>query len=492
MPPPSHRDEILENAKSARTRRADTKVAVRRFVAGLSHERLVEIVLEVADRDQRLLDRLAQDARTKAGRGVDLAAWRGRIAAVFEVDDGYVDYDEMPSWAEAIDELIDSLADLCPQHPDAVGSLALYAFGHVEKAMGYVDNSGGELTDFSERLASLHLRACTQSAPDPVELARQLVELELHGELDGFSGAALTYAEVLGEVGLAEYRRLLAPQRALLAEPAERDWSMKRFGARVALVALAKASGDPEELIEVMRLDLRKASDFEGLAQLLVEQGRDEEALEVCRQGIAAAPRWDGASVELREVAAEILRRTGRHDEAVGLCWDAFELEPDVSTYRWLLDEVAPDLDPWRERAITLLRSRVATAERSSRGKAAAAAALIDVLLAEGDVEGAWATAKEHGCDSRRWLTLAMIREDEYPVDAIDVYEPMVFAYIDQKNNSGYRAAVDLLVSIERLALAGGVPERFRVALRRARLEHKPKRNLQALLDERGWPHTTT
>ena len=49
------------------------------------------------------------------------------------------------------------------------------------------------------------------------------------------------------------------------------------------------------------------------------------------------------------------------------------------------------------------------------------------------------------------------------------------------------------MARVERLAAAAEVPERFEAIVEVARTTHKPKRNLQKLLDERGWqPPTLT
>lgn len=85
------------------------------------------------------------------------------------------------------------------------------------------------------------------------------------------------------------------------------------------------------------------------------------------------------------------------------------------------------------------------------------------------------------------WLTLAREREDTYPMDAIGVYSPEVFARIDQKKTPAYRAAVDLMDRIRRLAETAGEPDQFATLLERVRTEHRAKRNLKKLLDERGW-----
>jgi hypothetical protein len=87
------------------------------------------------------------------------------------------------------------------------------------------------LTGISDRLSDLHLRACAEGSPDPVALARRLVELELTSDLDGFHRAAATYTEVLGDAGLDEYRRIVESrwEKVAAAEDTS-DWSTERFG----------------------------------------------------------------------------------------------------------------------------------------------------------------------------------------------------------------------------------------------------------------------
>ena len=73
--------------------------------------------------------------------------------------------------------------------------------------MDHVDDSDGEMGGILGRLGDLHLAACEVARPDPVLLAGRLFAWELGGQWDVFTGAVLTYADVLGETGLAEYRR---------------------------------------------------------------------------------------------------------------------------------------------------------------------------------------------------------------------------------------------------------------------------------------------
>ena len=112
---------------------------------------------------------------------------------------------------------------------------------------------------------------------------------------------------------------------------------------------------------------------------------------------------------------------------------------------------------------------------------------LVDVLLWVGRHDEAWDAAQAGGCNQRHWLELAETREAHHPVDAIDVYEPQVIRSIEATNNDAYAAAVGLMARIQPLAESAGVPERFDELVTIARTEYKRKRNLQKLLDQRGW-----
>ena len=464
------------------------------YVAGLGHQRLVELVLDQVESDWRLRERLAAEARAARGEGPELGSWRKRIDMAFAPYDDFVDYREAAGWARVVDDVIDALEELCDTgHPDAAAVLAEHAHRRADEAIQYVDDSDGWLTGISERLSDLHLRACAEGSPDPVALARRLVDLELTSELDGFHRTAATYAEVLDDPGLDEYRRIVEPRWEKAASTDDtRDGSTERFRLREAMIGLAVASGDPDEMIAVRSRDLRTPDDYLAIARSLEAGDRRDEALDWARRGLDTYADRTWHTPPLREFTAELLRQRGDPGAAVALFWDAFEQSPSVETYRRLIDEASDDALAWRQRSIDGLRSRVADATpqvRTTRSWSTPtpATALVEILAHEGDIDAAWQAATDHGCDDRIWLTLARARETTHPLDAIDVYEREVLTQIDRKRNDAYRSAVELMTRIRRLADTACQPERFQTLLTRVRTEHKAKRNLKALLDQKPW-----
>ena len=112
---------------------------------------------------------------------------------------------------------------------------------------------------------------------------------------------------------------------------------------------------------------------------------------------------------------------------------------------RRLLDEGAGE--DWLARCRDELRSSLARAASGTGSRALAtpaaafgplppavpeaAAALVDILLFEGLVDGAWDVADDYGCRAQTWLTL--VREESHPLDSIAVYESAALAIIVRK-----------------------------------------------------------
>lgn len=350
------------------------------------------------------------------------------------------------------------------------------------------DDSDGWLTEISERLAQLHLRACVEGDPDPVQLAGRLAELELTSELDGFHRAAAAYAEVLGSDGLGAYRRLLEPRWEELRSQTG-GWSSQRYTLREAMAGVALAAGDADALIEVYRDDLKTPDAYLEIAQVLVTAGRDDEAEAWAREGLEASADRSWQTPPLREFLAGLLHDGGDPSAARELFWDAFEQAPSPTAYRRLLDEAGEDAAEVKTRALDTLAQRIEQQPQDGTGRAGPglSGVLVEILAYEGETERAWQVATNHGCDRQMWLTLARAREETAPLDAIGVYERELFAQIEAKKNHTYRRAVDLLSRIRRLAFQAGQPERFAGILERVRGEHGRKRNLIKLIDQKGW-----
>jgi uncharacterized Zn finger protein len=462
---------------------ADERLDPGAYLRSLDREELVDLVLDQAGEDWRLRERLSARAAAMAGSSVDVAAWRKRLDAAFRTG-SFVDYSHAPAWAKRVDEMLDAVDDLLDAgHAEAVITLAERAHLKAEKAMEHIDDSDGWITNIFHRVADLHLRACEVARPEPVQLARRLVELELPAELDTFHRAAARYANVLGPAGLAEYRALVEPQWRALDRRAD-DYRGARFRIEQAMIGLALGSRDPDLLMTVMRSRLRSPYDYLEIAEALADAGRTDEAIEWARNGLTTfADRWH-QTPPLREFLAGLLRDGGDDAGALELFWGAFVRMPKLDAYRRLMEEADGASEKWKQRALLTLRTRVAEADA---GQEVLASMLVEILSYEGDADAAWDTASTYGCDHQLWLTLARAREKMHPLDAIPIYEREVERQIDMKSNGGYRAGVKLLDRIRGLSERAGARESFDELVGDVRARHKQKRNLIALLDQKGW-----
>jgi len=485
--------EATESRRSRSKRRRSAEVDLRGFLQTLGDEELVELLLEQAAEDWRLRERLTGRALAATGDSIDQVAWRRQIDSAFASQRNFVSYDEAPSWAAGVDDVLSGLEEqLQVGHAEAVITLAEHAHRRAEKAMQHIDDSDGWLSAIAEHIADLHHRACQEAIPNPAELAGRLADLELNAELDTFHRAAATYADVLGSAGLAEYRNEIEP-RWLALDPQSDEWSHGRFRVREAMIGVALGAGDPDELIRVKEGDLRSPHDYREIAEALSGAGRSGEAIEWAHRGLAAYSDRPWQNGALRELLAEILHNQDDAVGAVDLFWQAFTAHPSLDAYRRLLSEAETtgERADYQRRARAVLHRSVHERRGDQQSHSVVsltpACALIEILLYEGDVEGAWFVAVENGCEQRLWLNLARAREASYPLDSIVIYEREVFAQIDTKKNSGYRSATKYLERIRQLAASGDKPELFDTLIAKVRTQHKPKRNLMALLDKQGW-----
>jgi hypothetical protein len=361
--------------------------------------------------------------------------------------------------------------------------LAEKAHALNDKAVGRVDDSDGWITNLSLRIADLHLAACRAAQPDPKKLAKRLVKLDLDSELDTFRGAAHTYAGVLGEVGLAEYRRLLEPKW----EAARGVERFGRFNVSEAWYGLLLGEGRIDEFVALYDADHPHASGQADIVRALDAAGRTADARAWAERSL---DRYADAVThqrrELESVAADLAARDGDAGRSLEIRWGAFADTPTVSTYRALLDSAGDDAGEWRSRAIDHLETQVRDAadpiHREHR-----ASRLVEILTYEGELDRAWQVAQFSGAERRVMADLATARELEHPADAIPSYQLAVAEWISRKNRNGYKRAVRVMAKIADLYARADDPDGFTAYVAEVRAEHRQKSSLMALLDEQGW-----
>jgi len=480
-----------------RPRRITTE-DVRSHLAAMDHGALVDLVVAQAERDDLLRERLTLLVATAEADGAGADLVRRAIDTAVRVPD-FLRYADVYGYVLGIHGAVDLVEDMLRTgQAVAVIELCEHALRRVERAMDRIDDSDGEMGDVLRRLQDLHLAACELERPDPVVLAGRLFAWELDGEWDVFTGAALTYADVLGEAGIAEYRRRAEVEWAKVpplkpGSDVGRSFAGRRFRVTSIMESLARAAGDVDELVTIMGRDLSSPYAFLEVARVCLKAGHADQALEWAERGVRAFP--DTPDGRLRAFLAELYHQRSRHDEAMALVWAPFEARPTVEGFA-VLKAHASRVDAWpawRDRAIDTARASVVDAQRAARPPMnrwdfpVDGSSLVRMHLAENDVDTAWQEAGALGCSEPVWRELARLREIDYPADAIPIYQREVEAVLRTARNDGYVTAVERLRHIRGLMTRIWPEAEFMGYLATVRAGHARKRNFMKMLDAVGW-----
>jgi len=407
-PEPAGPEPSASVLRKSRPRRITTE-GIRDHLAAMDHGALVDLVLAQAERDDLLHERLLLLVATAEANGAGADMVRRAIDQAVRVPD-FVRYADVYGYVSGIHGAVDLLEDILRTgQAEVVIELAEHALRRVERAMDHVDDSDGEMGGVLGRLQGVHLAACEVARPDPVLLAGRLFAWELGGQWDVFTGAVLTYADVLGETGLTEYRRRAEVEWAKVPPLGSgsgigRSFEGRRFRIASIMESLARAAGDVDELVTVKARDLSSPYAFLEIAQVCLDAGRADEALDWAEQGVRAFP--DTSDGRLRAFLAESYHQQSRHDEALALVWAPFEARPTVEGFA-VLKAHASRVDAWpawRDRALQAARAAVVEARGKKRpapnrwDTPSDGSALVRMYLGEDDVEAAWREAVELGC----------------------------------------------------------------------------------------------
>ncbi|MEO3475334.1 DUF6880 family protein [Roseomonas sp. CAU 1739] len=470
---------------------------IREHLRSQGADRLVEMILHLAERDPALLGRLDLAASAASGDPEDVAE-RCRKALHRALRTGrYVDYAHAGSWVQGVLQVLDRM-ELLIGAGHAVLLLRLLddAFPRIARALEQVDDSDGGGTEILERAAALHLAACHAVRPDPVALARDLFERETEDEFGTFRGASLSYADVLGPKGLAEYRRLaqsawdrLGPGRRMVGRVMVMDRDgVARYQLFGILDSFAARDGDIETRIALRATDLLRAQDYLRLAEFCLEHGRAAEALRWAEEGA-----WlfddDPSAERLLLFLAGRYRVVDRAPEAETALWRGFERRPSMELYRCIAETASREAEARvvaADRAVALLEDRIAATKSGAHAFVPVGLAdlLLEILILERRLPEAWTASRRHRCSDPQLLRLAQASESACPDDALQTYAAVAERQIALANKGGYGEACRLIKRMEVLRTTAGDKEAHRAYVAEILERHRAKRSFVAMLAE--------
>ncbi|MCB1015934.1 MAG: hypothetical protein KDB10_12580 [Acidimicrobiales bacterium] len=488
------------------TKKAREQLAT--HLAAQSQERLAELVTELAEGDVELRNRLLLEAASAGSGPVDAASYRRSFSDALR--SGSAARRDGPrtsgTWARGVHQVTESIGALLEAgHAEEVIGITEYALGRVDVTMSRIDDSSGWLSQVLMDLEALHHAACEAVRPDPVALARKLFAMEVDTEWDVLIDSAKRYADLLGDEGLAEMRRLADERWSQLPplDPDRRRSGERHFHLTRMMETLAEVADDVDARVEVMARDLSYPYHYVQIADVLNEAGRTDDALAWAERGLAAFEDSDHqmrGDSRLDDVVLAGWSERGRLAEVVGLVWKRFTEKPTLASYQRLKHWTSEsgEWDEHRPRAMVVLEAQAAAraeavASRPTPINRYAARLpvpthddLIAVLAWDDQLDDAWAMAVEHGASLALWLELAAAMEAERPLDAAIAYARDVEAQIERKQTRSYENAIERVAHIRTLHDRAGDPDGFDAYLVDLRHRHRQKTKFIRLLDGAG------
>jgi hypothetical protein len=208
-----------------------------------------------------------------------------------------------------LEALLDDAEQFADAAPDAVRELADHLIERIERILDF-GNCYGDLTEALGRAEDMHLDACLAGSPDPVLLSGRLIEGALDSGWGSFDTALPAYADLLGPDGMARYRELLAQASA-------RGDKISDYTLGILHESLARAEGGTDAVVAMLAQQAGAAHDYVRIAEFLIADGRDDEALTGIARGMEVFPD----SVQLPSLALDCHQRAGRRDQTLQMLW---------------------------------------------------------------------------------------------------------------------------------------------------------------------------
>lgn len=476
------------------------EAALGSWLAGRPHDEVVAHLLDAARDHPEVHRRLAVRVVADRGGPVDLAPFEAALAEAFDTG-AFVHWRDMYEWTSEVHAAIDGIAELADAgFADAVVDLAERGLAEVEQAIGRVDASAGQLDDLAERLVDLHRAALADAAVDRVDVADRILALALSSELDTLVERLGEYRDALGPDGWEALTTGVRAAWEALPARGPGDDDPDRYGRRLRLEQLMEqlAGDDLDALLEVRSKSLARPFDWVRIMQTCAKAGRDDLAVEWGEQALAAfGPEADA---RLLEALSEAYQRLGRLDAALELERAQYARRPSATRYE-RLRAVAEPLGRWeseRDEAYRVAHELAAQGHATPAARAAAAprgrvgwteapgSLLVELHLADDDVEAAWAAAGEHGATDGQWRRLADHRAEYAPEDAIAVYSRELEAALRPADQGAYTHVAQLLTALAALYERAGRADEFPTLVARIRDEYKRRPNLLKTLDRAG------
>jgi uncharacterized Zn finger protein len=474
-------------------RRKTNEEQIREYLGTLNEDALREWLIDAADRDRGIRDKLLFSARAKTG--ADASSLKSVVRQLTRIS-GIVDWRHAGDYAGRLADLAQMLDERIADGDSKLVEIIEQAIAQAEDALGHIDDSDGSVMPMIMELRDVHMRACNALKPNPVALAERLFRFQTTGDWDTFHSVLRAYQQALGESGLRRYRELVetAWKRlpALGPGPSRSQFDGSRFRVEHAMEELARCSGDVDALIRVKSHNLSSPHAFLELAELLNEHGRHDEALAWAEKGISS---FKGEPLDdLVKFCIEEHLRRGDADQVESLAWQRFVRQPGSDAY-FALVKVAKRIDRADELAAKALQHlwQLVRAEEAPNAKPLPSwqppirSALVAIHLRQKEAAKAWEAFCGGPVDMRLWDKVAAMRGKTHPEEAITLYRKLLPHVVNAGTRGAqYGEAFEIVKAIQGLRAAQKQVALFDQELAELRATWKAKRNFIKLLATLG------
>jgi hypothetical protein len=311
----------------------------------------------------------------------------------------FVEDRECFSFVGGLEQVAATVAGIVPTEPGRAEWLYEAFIAGCYAKGDEVDDSSASFGMFVAALFCGWVNARQARAADPEDTATRLLAWMDDDPFSFWHGLEKDLAEVLDEAGLAA---LAGQVRVRLdaadgTQPSRRDYARRRY--REILAALYARQQDIGAYVALAEEAGLTARDCLAVVGMLMARAEWEQALSWADRGseIDAQDRFASfAGHELADVRRELLRKTGRTDEALRSAWAEFGKHPSTYSYDELMKFVPePDRRAWHQKAI----------EEAVRAGGRSPATVIGLLVQTGETGHLAALLSSHADDDLQRLS---------------------------------------------------------------------------------------
>lgn len=445
---------------------------LRGFLAQQSAETLTKWLLEVAQQDSQLAAFLTRKMESSVQPVGMAERFRAAILEATTLHDD-INPRDTSKIAGKLERVLEDLEQVLEEGQSALAvELSEFAIEQVEQALEQMSDPNGDVGGVLESIGQLHLQACMQGQPDPIQLAERLFRYEIAFPYETFLDSAKIYQAMLGDKGLQRFREL-AEAEWRRAEQNGHNHETGHDGGRWRIThmmeMLAHLSGDIEQLVAIKSRDLSSAHHYLQIAEIYHKGGQVDFALEWAERGLHAFP--ERPDNRLRDFLAKLFLARGNHHEALELIWVQMETQPNLEHYRKLADW-SKQLDIWplqRQRALQRVSAVIEQDARMvNRWKPQPVlpdqSLLLEIALWENDLPEALRLLDLGHVRHDVLLALANRLEGQDQTATLAIYRRILLESLQEGGDWGYLDIARLLQKYADLMLAasqGGALQRY-------------------------------